>query len=215
MTARITLNGTAVLLIGGFVMFWVLERNHAFAGLSSWDAALAAVFQSITTRTAGFQSVDFGEMSPNTLTGTDILMFIGGGSGGTAGGLKITTLFVVLAAIVAEFRGEKDTVIGGRRVDHTVIRQALTVGAVAVGVITFVSACLRTFNPHFSADQIHFEVISAFATGITADLSGDSQIPLCVLMFMGRVGPITLVAALATTTPSKHYSYPAERPYIG
>lgn len=213
-TARITLNGTAVLLIGGFVMFWALERNHAFAGLSSGDAALAAVFQSITTRTAGFQSVDFGEMSPNALMGTDILMFIGGGSGGTAGGLKITTLFVVLAAIVAEIRGEKDTVIGGRRVDHTVIRQALTVGAVAVGVITFVIACLRTFNPQFSADQIHFEVISAFATvgrstGITADLSGASQILLCVLMFMGRVGPITLVAALATTTPSKHYSYPA------
>src|SRR5699024_4321407 len=150
-------NGTAVLLIGGFVMFWALERNHAFAGLSSGDAALAAVFQSITTRTAGFQSVDFGEMSPNALMGTDILMFIGGGSGGTAGGLKITTLFVVLAAIVAEIRGEKDTVIGGRRVDHTVIRQALTVGAVAVGVITFVIACFRTFNPQFSADQIHFE----------------------------------------------------------
>lgn len=220
MTARITLDGTAVLLIGGFVMFWVLERNHAFAELSSWDAALAAVFQSITTRTAGFQSVDFGEMSPNTLMGTDILMFIGGGSGGTAGGLKITTFFVVLAAIVAEIKGDKDTVVGGRRVDHTVIRQALTVGAVAVGVITFVIACLRTFNPQFSADQIHFEVISAFATvglstGITADLSGASQILLCVLMFMGRVGPITLVAALATTTPSKHYSYPAERPYIG
>lgn len=90
----------------------------------------------------------------------------------------------------------------------------------AVSVITFVIACLRTLNPQFSADQIHFEVISAFgtvglSTGITADLSGASQLLLCLVMFMGRVGPITLVVVLATTTASKHYSYPEERPYIG
>src|SRR5699024_8760882 len=204
------LNGSAVRLIGGFVMCWALERNHAFAGLSSGDAALAAVFQSITTRTAGFQSVDFGEMSPNALMGTDILMFIGGGSGGTAGGLKITTLFVVLAAIVAEIRGEKDTVIGGRRVDHTVIRKALTVGTVAVCLIIFVIANYPNLKPYFSAYYIQIEINSAsvtisFSSGITAALSGSSHILLYILMFLRRIRPSTLVPALSTINPSKQY----------
>lgn len=219
-TTRMTLAGSLVLIITGTLMVAALEWNGVLRDMTPGTKWLSAFFQGTSPRTAGFNSVDYAEMNPATLMGTDILMFIGGGSAGTAGGIKITTVIVLLAAMAAEFRGQRHTSVGHRRISHTVVRQALTVTVAGVGVVTAAVAALRMLEPQFTADQLSFEVFSAFATvglstGITADLSGPSQIILCLLMYLGRIGPITLVAALAARTVIRRFDYPTERPFIG
>ena len=151
---------------------------------------------------------------------TDMYMFIGGGSAGTAGGIKLTTATVLLAAMAAEFRGRDATTVGHRTVPKSVVRQAMTVAVAGFSAVTLGVVALRIFDPQFSVDQINFEVISAFATtglstGITASLSTPSQLTLCALMYLGRIGPFTLVAALATRNVVRRFDYPTERPFIG
>lgn len=177
----------------------------------------------VSPRTAGFNAIDYGQAHPVTLMGTDVLMYIGGGSAGTAGGIKVTTACVLLAAIVAEFRGRDDVAIGHRRIPPTAaVRQALVLAFFGIAVIAVGVGLLRAFDPQFTADQVMLEVTSAFATvglstGITASLSAPSQIILCFIMYLGRVGPpTTLIAALAARAVTQRFSYPPEeRPFIG
>lgn len=147
-------------------------------------------------------------------------MYIGGGSAGTAGGIKVTTACVLLAAMVAEFRGREDVAIGHRRIPTAAVRQALVLAFFGIAVIAVGVGLLRAFDPQFTADQVMLEVTSAFATvglstGITASLSAPSQIILCFIMYLGRVGPTTLIAALAARAVTQRFSYPEERPFIG
>ncbi|MDY3128272.1 MAG: potassium transporter TrkG [Corynebacterium sp.] len=219
-TTRITLAGTAFLLVAGTVFIACAEWQGVLASMPVGERVLNAFFASVSPRTAGFNTFDYGEAHPITLMGTDILMFIGGGSAGTAGGVKATTACILLAAIVAEFLGHEDVAIAHRRVHQSVVRQALALTCAGIAVVTMGVAALRVFDPQFTGDQVLFEVMSAFATvglstGITADLSAPSQLVLCVIMYFGRVGPTTLVAALATRAVTLHYSYPEERPFIG
>ncbi|MGP6174674.1 TrkH family potassium uptake protein [Corynebacterium sp. A21] len=220
LTTRITLSGTAVLLILGTIMVAVLEWNGVLKEMAVGTKLLSAFFQGTSPRTAGFNSVDYADMNPVTLMGTDILMFIGGGSAGTAGGIKVTTAVVLLAAMTAEFRGQAGTTLWHRSIPLAVVRQAMTVAAAGVVVVALGVGSVRLLDPGFSADQVTFEVVSAFATvglstGITADLSGGSQLILCLIMYLGRVGPITLVAALAARNIALRFHYPEERPFIG
>lgn len=219
-TTRMTLSGTAVLLVLGTIMVAVLEWNGVLKEMGVQTKLLSAFFQGTAPRTAGFNSVDYAELNPVTLMGTNLLMFIGGGSAGTAGGIKITTVIVLLAAMTAEFRGRAETTLWHRSIPLAVVRQAMTVAAAGVGVVALGVGSVRLLDPEFSADQVTFEVISAFATvglstGITADLSGASQLILCLLMYLGRIGPITLVAALAAHNIALRFRYPVERPFIG
>ena len=197
-----------------------LEWRGFLAGMPLGAKWLNAFFSGVTPRTAGFNAIDYGQANPVTRMGTDVLMFIGGGSAGTAGGIKITTVIVLLAAMVAEFTGRDDTAVGHRTVPKSVVRQAMTVAAAGVGAVTLAVGALRILEPQFTADQISFEVISAFATsglstGITAQLNTPAQLILCLLMYLGRVGPFTLVAALATRNLIRRFDYPIERPFIG
>ncbi|MEJ6549956.1 potassium transporter TrkG [Corynebacterium sp. USCH3] len=219
-TTRVTVVGTGVLIVLGVTMVTILEWDNTLAGLPVGTRLLAGFFQGITPRTAGFNSLDYGEFHPTTLMGTDLLMFIGGGSAGTAGGIKITTAAVLLAAIVAEVRGQRVTTIGHRTVSQPVVRQALTVAVVSVMLVVVAVGALRLLDPGFTSDQVTFEAVSAFATvglstGITADLSSPSQVVLCVLMYLGRIGPVTLVVALAARNSARRFDYPEERPFIG
>lgn len=219
-TTRITVTGTVILIGAGVAMVGVLEWNNTLAGLPAGTRVLAAFFQGVSPRTAGFNSLDYGEFHPVTLMGTDLLMFIGGGSAGTAGGIKITTAAVLLAAIIAEVRGHHATTIGHRTISQPVVRQALTVAVLSVVLVVVAVGMIRLLDPVFTGDQITFEVISAFATvglstGITADLSSPSQLVLCALMYLGRIGPVTLVVALAAKHSARRFHYPEERPFIG
>lgn len=219
-TARITLSLTALLVLAGTTLVGIGEWNHAMAGLDGQTKLLATFFQGVTPRTAGFNSLDYAEFHPATLIVTDLLMFIGGGSAGTAGGVKVTTVAILVAAAIAEFRGDNATTIGGRRIEDSVVRQALTVAAAGVAVVVFSVVAISAMDAQFSSDQIMFEVISAFgtvglSTGITAKLTAGSQAVLMVLMYLGRIGPITLVTALAVRNTKRRYHLPIERPFIG
>lgn len=219
-TTRMTLAGTLFLVVTATALIVVLEWRGFLADMPTGTKWLNAFFSGVSPRTAGFNSIDYADAHPITLMVTDIYMFIGGGSAGTAGGIKVTTAIVLLAAMAAEFRGRDDTTVGHRTVPKTVVRQAMTVAAAGVVAVTLGVAALRIFDPQFTADQVNFEVMSAFATvglstGITAQLSMHSQLVLCALMYLGRIGPFTLVAALAARNVPRRYEFPVERPFIG
>lgn len=220
--ARLTLVGSVALLLLGTGAFVVFEwRNAAtIGGLDPAGKFLAAWANGgVFPRTAGFNSVDYGHIRPETEAITTLLMFIGGGSAGTAGGLKITTFLLLWFVMLAEVRGDPDVVIGGRTVPASAGRQALAVALLAVGLVT-VCTILILMLTQFSFDQVLFEVVSAFATvglslGITAGMPPLAQCLLMLLMFLGRVGPVTAASALALRRRRTLVHHPVERPLVG
>ncbi|TCJ70423.1 UNVERIFIED_ORG: potassium uptake TrkH family protein [Dietzia maris] len=216
---RLTVHVTAILLLVGFAAVLALEWTRTLQPYGFADKVLVAAFQGTMPRTAGFNSVDYAQMDDATLLVTDVLMFIGGGSGGTAGGIKVTTFALLLFVMVAEVRGEKTVTIFDRRVDTRVQRQALAVALIGIGLVTVSTIVLLAGTP-FGLNALLFEVTSAFATvglstGITAQLPGWGQWILIALMYLGRIGPITMVSALAARQRGRRYDLPAERPLIG
>jgi Trk-type K+ transport system membrane component len=213
--------GTAVLLIAGTLYITVLEWNNpaTFGGMDPWGRVLAGFFHSVQTRTAGFNSVDIGAMHDETWLGMDVLMFIGGGPAGTAGGIKVTTFAVLFFIMMTELRGEGAVNIFGKRLSRAVHRQAITVVLIAVAAVVVGAALLMLLTGE-NLDRALFETVSAFATvglstGITADLSGSAQLVLVVLMFLGRLGPLTLGSAIALRERRILYEFPKERPAVG
>ncbi len=218
---RLTCAVTVVLLVAGSVYITGSEWGNpaTLGGLGTPDRLLAGFFASVQTRTAGFNSLDIAQLRPATLLGSDVLMFIGGGSAGTAGGIKVTTFAVLFFVIWAEVRGDPDVEIFDRRIDHRVWRQALAVALLSVAAVVCSAVVLAEIS-HFSLDAVLFEAVSAFATvglstGITAQLPPVGQLVLIGLMFLGRLGPITLVSALALRDRRRLYQVPEGRPLIG
>lgn len=220
LTSRFTIKGTVALIVAGTAMVGLAEWSHAMEGLTAPEKLLNAFFAGVSPRTAGFNALDYADFHPTTLLGTDMLMFIGGGSGGTAGGVKITTAAVIFAAMIAEIRGDSTVTVARRRLNPNVLRQALVVLAFGLGQVIVAVLAISALAAQFSTDQILFEVISAFATvglstGITGALPVPAQAILIVLMFAGRVGPIALATALAARPQKRIYGFPQERPFIG
>jgi trk system potassium uptake protein len=218
---RITGYMTVLLLASGTVFITAAEwsNSRTLGALNAPDRLLAGFFASVQTRTAGFNSLDIAQLKPGTLLGSDVMMFIGGGSAGTAGGIKVTTFALLLFAIYAEVRGEPQIAAFDRRVDNRVLRQALSVALLSVAAVVCGAVILIHLSP-FSLDAVLFEVISAFATvglstGITAQLPVPGQLLLVALMFLGRLGPVTLVSALALRGRQRLYQVPEGRPMIG
>ncbi|QCC78799.1 TrkH family potassium uptake protein [Nocardioides daphniae] len=218
---KMTVTMTAVLLAGGAVFVTVSEwRNPATLGaLDTPGRLLAGFFQAVMPRTAGFNSLDYGQMHEGTLLGTNVLMFIGGGSAGTAGGIKVTTFLVLLYVVLAEVRGERSVEAFDRRIDDRVARQALSVVLLSIAAVMSATLVLLVLTD-LSTDKVLFEAVSAFATvglstGITADLPTSGHLVLTALMFLGRLGPITLVSALALHERQRLYELPEGRPIIG
>jgi len=218
---KLTVGTTLLLLVAGTAYTLVGEWGNAdtLAPLSLSEKLHASFFHSTMTRTAGFNSLDISAMNESTLFGTVTLMFIGGGSAGTAGGIKVTTFIVLFFVILAEVRGDKDTNAFDRRIDPRAQRQALTVALLGVGAV--VGGTLALMQTHsFSLGPALFEATSAFgtvglSTGITPDLSAVGQVVVVALMFLGRLGPITLVSALALRQRQQRYRLPEGRPIIG
>jgi trk system potassium uptake protein TrkH len=221
MNTRIVLTGTVTLLVAGTVYITAIEwSNPATLGPMDWPAKLlVGFFQSVQTRTAGFNSIDVGSMDSASLFGMDVLMFIGGGPAGTAGGIKITTFAVLYFILLAEIRGDGVVNVFGKRLSRAVHRQAIAVVLLAVFVVMVSTATLMVLTD-LSLDALLFETISAFgtvglSTGITAGLPPAGQAILIVLMFIGRLGPITFASALALRERPRTYELPKERPIIG
>jgi Trk-type K+ transport system membrane component len=194
--------------------------NPATLGsLDPWVRVMAGFFQSVQTRTAGFNSIDIGAMRDESWLGMDVLMFIGGGPAGTAGGIKVTTFAVLFFIMLTELRGEGAVNIFGKRLSRAVHRQAITVVLIAVAAVVAGTAAIM-FLTGENLDRALFETVSAFATvgmstGITADLPETAQIVLVVIMFLGRLGPLTLGSAIALRERQLLYELPKERPAIG
>ncbi|HEY5979188.1 MAG TPA: TrkH family potassium uptake protein [Microlunatus sp.] len=218
---RITVVTSAGLLVLGTLILLATESgNQATLGaLGGADQLQAAFFASTVARTAGFNTVDVAALSPESLFAMDVLMFIGGGSAGTAGGIKVTTFGLLAFVLWSEIRGEPEVVVGRRRVPASTQRQAVTVALLGVGLVVSASFTLQALSP-FSFDLVLFETISAFATvglsaGITAQLPDAGQVILVILMFIGRLGPLTLASALAMRDRHRPYRLPEERIIVG
>lgn len=221
MNTKLVLSVTAVLLAAGTAFITALEWSNPDT-LGRFDPAarlLIGFFHSVQTRTAGFNSVDIGLMHDETWLGMDVLMFIGGGPAGTAGGIKVTTFAVLFFIMMTELRGEGAVNIFGKRLSRAVHRQAITVVLIAVAAVmgSAISLMVITGLP---ADRVLFEAVSAFgtvglSTGITGDLPEAAEVILTVLMFLGRLGPLTLGSAIALRQRRIPYEYAKERPAIG
>lgn len=221
MNTRIVVWGTVLLLVLGAVFVTVMEWNNpkTLGGLDWPTRVLAGFVQSVQTRTAGFNNLDVGQMESATWLGMDALMFIGAGPAGTGGGIKITTFAVLFFIIVAEIRGEAAVNVFGKRLSRSVHRQAIAVVLLAVALVSTATMMLMVLTD-FTLDQLLFESVSAFATvglstGITAQLPAAGQLILILLMFIGRLGPITFASALALRERRLLYELPKERPIIG
>lgn len=218
---RITLTVTAVLLVLGPLAFTILEwANPATLGpLSAPDKFLAGFFTGVMPRTAGFNSLDVAAMRSESWLVTDMLMFIGGGSAGTAGGIKVTTFGVLAFVVWAEMRGEPAVDVGRRRVPAATQRQALAVALLGVGLVVSSTLALMALSD-VTLERALFETTSAFATvglstGITADLPSSGQMLLVALMYAGRVGPLTAFSALAARERVSRIEWPQERLPVG
>ena len=218
---KLTVIGTLALLAIGFVAILAKEWTNpdTLGPMSPAAKILNAAFHSAMPRTAGFNSLDVGAFRGETLLMNYVLMFIGGGSAGTAGGIKITTFLVLVAVVLSEVGGKRDAGLFGRRFSSGVERQALTVFFAAAALIMLASMYILAITG-LPMDAVLFETISAFSTvglstGITADLPPSAQLVVCLLMFVGRVGTITVATALALGGQPRPYRYPEENPIVG
>ena len=218
---KITLAVSGILVVAGTALVLIGEwRNPATLGaLDTPGKLLAGFFQGVMPRTAGFNSVDVSQMSSGTWFGTDILMFIGGGAAGTAGGIKVTTAAVIVMVMVSELRGDPDVNIFDRRVLPFGQRQAVSIALLAFVVVSAGTLVLEV-TTQFTLGEVLFEVISAFSlaglsTGITAELDPWQQLILALLMFIGRVGPVTFASAIALRQHERRIHYPHSLPIMG
>ena len=218
---KLTITMTVVLLLGGSLFVTASEWSNpgTLGALDPGSRILAGFFHGVMPRTAGFNSLDVSQMDDGTLLGTTVLMFIGGGSAGTAGGIKVTTFVVLFFVIYAEVRGETAVNAFDREIGPRVQRQALTVALLGVGIVVGATLVIMGVTGLMLRDVL-FEVTSAFATvglstGITAGLPVSAQAVLVLVMFVGRLGPITFAAALALRDRQRLYHLPEGRPIIG
>jgi Trk-type K+ transport system membrane component len=218
---RITLVVSGVLLVAGTIVLTLSEYSNpkTLGPLSGPAKVLAGFFAAATPRSAGFNTIDVAAMRPESWLATDALMFIGGGSASTAGGIKVTTFGLLAFVIWAEMRGEPGVNVGRRRVPETNQRQALAVALLGVGMVAVAAFALLHLTTA-SSDRVLFEVISALctvglSTGITADLPSAGQVLIIVLMFVGRIGPLTVASALALRERARRFELPEERTIVG
>jgi len=218
---KITVWGTAALLLFGFAAILAMEwDNPETLGPMGWGSKiLNAAFHSVMPRTAGFNSLDVGAFHDETLMTNFFLMFIGGGSAGTAGGIKVTTFFVLFAIVLSEILGRQDSGLFQRRFGSEIQRQALTVTVLSATLVFAATTYIASISS-LPLDDILFECISAFSTvglstGITAKLPAGGLVALIILMFVGRVGTITVATALALGGRDRPYRYPQENPIVG
>jgi len=219
--ARITIMATAVLLVVGPVVFALFEWTNpdTLGGRGIVERLLASWFQGTSPRTAGFSTLDIGALNEPTMLFVSTLMFIGAGPASTSGGIKVTTFAVLGFVIWSEVRGRTDVNVFQRRLPRRVIRTAITVALLSVGLVIGTALMLIAMTD-LTLSPALFEATSAFgtvglSTGITADLPALAHVVLVLVMLAGRIGPMTFVAALAMRNRDLPYSYPEERPIIG
>ncbi len=211
---KIVLISTFILITLGAIITYLFENNNNLSNLSPDQKILASIFQSITTRTAGFNTIPINSLLIPTSFVFILLMFIGASPGGTGGGIKTTTAFISFLAIYDYIRGRKKIEIFKRQIPDEIIHRVYLKIAFSLGLL-FTSTIILTFTEKFSLIDLLFEQISAFGTvglsrGITFYLSDTGKFIIILLMYIGRVGPITFLTSLSRETTPPKYDYPSE-----
>ncbi|AFH60248.2 TrkH family potassium uptake protein [Paenibacillus caseinilyticus] len=219
--SKVVLSTTGILIGIGTIVIFVFElTNMKTLGPLSWSGKfLASLFQSVSPRTAGANSVDIAGLRQATQFFIIILMFIGASPGSTGGGIKTTTFTTLVGAIVAMVRGKEDIVLFHYRLGKDRILKAITLTMIALFLVIFVTMLLSTTEDH-SFLMILFEVTSAFGTvglsmGLTPDLTEFGKVMIALTMFAGRLGPLTLAYALGPKAEKELYRYPEGKITIG
>lgn len=201
-----------ILFVGGALLFMIFEDKNLFEGLPIGEKVIKALFASVTPRNAGFATLDYTQISQGSEMLTDLLMFIGAGSGSTGGGIKVTTVAVLFVFTVAAARNNTHPQVFKRSIPTTVLNQSVAILVIYIVAVFTATAVICTVD-NFSITDTIFETISAISTsglskGITTELSGVSKLVVIALMFGGRVGGLTLVLTLA----EKKVNAPVDRP---
>jgi trk system potassium uptake protein TrkH len=219
---KVVVTMTLLLILAGMLVLLLYERDgKAFRGLGWGEKVLAAFFQSVTTRTAGFNTVDTGSLSKPSLVLMIILMFIGASPGSTGGGIKTSTVAILFMSVVSIFRGRQDVEVFRRTVPRKTIGNAFVLLVCSLSLIGLLLLILTYTEIQKNVLQVTFELFSAFgtvglSTGVTPHLSVAGRIVIVVAMFVGRVGPLTLVLAMAQRRARKQlYRYPRGNVMIG
>ncbi len=221
LTSKVAILVSMFLTFVGMILFFLLEyKNPTTIGNLSWfDKVLASFFQSVTTRTAGFNTVPMGTLRPATIFMFCILMFIGASPGSTGGGIKTTTIGVIIFYVVGVVQGKENINVFNRRISWDILNRALAILIISIIYVSIVIMAVMTIE-NMSFEKVTFEVISAFATvglsmGITADLSAMSKILIIITMFIGRLGPMTFALALGEKKVKQNLRYPKENILVG
>lgn len=219
--AKLTLVTTMLLFFVGAVAFVVLEYNNpnTYGSMGPGESTFQALFLSAMTRSGGFQLVDTADLNQSSLIVTMMLMFVGGGSASTAGGIKVTTLAVLAIAVWSEAKGRQSVEAFGRRIPSDVQRVAMSVVAWGATIVALSSITITQITGA-PAIEVMFDVISGFGTvglttGLTENMPDAAVYVMAVTIFMGRIGTVTLAAAVAATSSKQLYALPVERPIVG
>lgn len=217
---RITLYVSLFLIILGALGFYLLERNHILAGDGIIQTIVTSLFQSVTTRTAGFNTVDISKLTAPVLLLFIFLMFIGAGSGSTGGGIKVSTFAVILKSAIATIKGEKNVVFFKRTIPFSIVDRAYSIALFSIFII-FISAFLLTITePEVPFIKLLFEEFSAYgtvglSTGITSSLSEAGKSIIITSMFIGRIGSLTLAMALSSRAFYTKFKYAEASVMVG
>ncbi len=212
---------TLSLIVGGALLIFLLEYNNpeTLGNLPWWQKIQAALFQSVTTRTAGFLTISQAGLRKETAMICCLLMFIGGSPSGTAGGVKTTTVAILVLTVISIIKGRNDTEMFGRKINGNLVRRALSIFMVSFGVMLLAVIALAIVQPGDFMDCL-FEVISAIATvGLTRDftteLTAAGRIIIIVTMYIGRIGPISLALFFNSRRFVNLKTYPEEKVGVG
>ena len=220
--SRTTLAVSGLLLVGGAVVVGALEwSNPETLGRLAWhDRIVAALFQSATARTAGFNTVPIGSLQNGSLLALILLMVIGAGSASTGGGIKVSTAAVVFRSAMGELRGDRATNLFDRRVSTEIQRQALTLMVMATATVGTAAFVLAVLHPDLPLGEVLFEAASAFgtvgvSTGVTTELTEAGRLVVILIMYLGRVGPITFGTAVLIRRERRRYQFATEDLIVG
>lgn len=219
---KIVLTTTFILTIGSTLLIFLFEYNNSktIGPLSEWGKILGSLYQAVTPRTAGSNTLPIGDLTHSTLFLIIWLMFIGGGSGSTAGGIKITTFAVLVATMWCQMKGKEDVVLFRRRIVNETILKALTVTMCGMMIVVIVTIVLSLIEQRHSFMMYLFEATSAFGTagltmGLTPELSTGGRLLIILTMFVGRLGPLTIAFAITNRRKTEAFRHPKGKIMIG
>lgn len=220
--SKIVLVTTLLLTVSGTILIFLFEYGNqkTLGPLSEWGKVLGSLYQAVTPRTAGSNTLAIGDLTHSTLFLMILFMFIGAGSGSTAGGIKITTFAVLVATMWSQIRGKEDVVLFKRRIVTETILKALTVTMCGGLIVVVVTIILSITQQHHSFMMYLFEATSAFGTvglsmGLTPELTPAGRLLLIITMFAGRVGPLTIAFAIAKRRKKESFRHPKVNIMIG